>query len=257
MFVTNPLSARVSDALAGRWGGVVAGAVALSALVGTSVATFGEPETPTSDTSITAGATQAIAAGQSPYRFVAYTPAEAQGPQGETPASAPIAWEEHREAVALALPELPPLPVIAPPPPPPRPQTVRPVNGRLTSYYGARWGEAHNGIDFGDPIGAPVFAVTDGTVIETGPASGFGLWVRVQQDDGTIGVFGHVNEILVQPGQHVNAGDVIATVGNRGQSTGPHLHYEVHVPDGSLYGAPIDPHPWLAARGVDAGVAQD
>lgn len=256
MFVTNPLSARVSDAMAGRWGGVVAGAVALSALVGTSAATFGAPETPASDTSITAGSAETIAAGQSPYRFTAYTPAEAQGPQGAAPVSAPIPWEEHREAVALALPELPPLPAIAPPPPP-RPHTVRPVNGRLTSYYGARWGTAHNGIDFGDPIGAPVFAVTDGTVIETGPASGFGLWVRIQQDDGTIGVFGHVNEILVQPGQHVNAGDVVATVGNRGQSTGPHLHYEVHVPDGSLYGAPIDPHPWLAARGVDAGVAQD
>ncbi|WP_342801324.1 M23 family metallopeptidase [Nocardia sp. No.11] len=256
MFVTNPLSARVSDALAGRWGGVVAGAVALSALVGTSAATFGESETPVSDTSITASAGEGVTAGQSPYRFTAYTPVEAQGPQGETPASAPIPWEEHREAVALALPPLPPLPILAPPPPP-RPQTVRPVNGRLTSYFGARWGAAHNGIDFGDPIGAPVFSVTDGTVIETGPASGFGLWVRILQDDGTIGVYGHVNEILVQTGQHVNAGDVIATVGNRGQSTGPHLHYEVHVQDGSLYGAPIDPHPWLAARGVDAGVAQD
>jgi murein DD-endopeptidase MepM/ murein hydrolase activator NlpD len=253
MFVTNPLSARVSDAFAGRWGGVVAGAVALSALVGTSVATFSEPGSPVPTTTIAADATEAINSGQSPYRFTAYTPAEAQGPQGTVPASAPIPWEEHREAVAL---ELPQLPFIAPPPPP-RPHTVRPVNGRLTSYYGARWGTAHNGIDFGDPIGAPVFAVTDGTVIETGPASGFGLWVRVQQDDGTIGVFGHVNDILVQVGQHVNAGDTIATVGNRGNSTGPHLHYEVHVPDGSLYGAPIDPHSWLAARGVDAGVAQD
>lgn len=248
MFVTNPLSARVSDAFAGRWGGVVAGAVALSALVGTSVATFGDHETP-APTTIAASSTEAVAQGQSPYRFTSYTPAEAQGPQGEAPASAPIAWEEHREAVALPLPEIP---FIAP-----RPHTVRPVNGRLTSYFGARWGAAHNGIDFGDPIGAPIFAVTDGTVIETGPATGFGLWVRVQQDDGTIGVFGHVNEILVQTGQQVKAGDVIATVGNRGNSTGPHLHYEVHVPDGSLYGAPIDPHPWLAARGVDAGVAQD
>ncbi|WP_280343130.1 M23 family metallopeptidase [Nocardia neocaledoniensis] len=250
MFVTNPLSARVSDALAGRWGGVVAGAVALSALVGTSAATFGEPETPTSGTTIAASSADAITAGQSPYSLAAHTPAEAQGPQG----TAPAPLEEHREAAAFALP---PLPAIAPPPPPPRPHTVRPVNGRLTSYFGPRWGAAHNGIDFGDPIGAPVFAVTDGTVIETGPASGFGLWVRIQQDDGTIGVYGHVNEILVETGQHVNAGDVIATVGNRGQSTGPHLHYEVHVPDGSLYGAPIDPHPWLAARGIDVGVPQD
>ncbi|MFE3545331.1 M23 family metallopeptidase [Nocardia sp. NPDC059177] len=217
--------------------------------MGTSVATFGEPETPASNTTITASSTESVARGASPYRFTSYTPAEAQGAQGTAAASAPIPWEEHREAVEVALPEIP---FIAP-----RPHTVRPVNGRLTSYFGARWGTAHNGIDFGDPIGAPIFAVTDGTVIEAGPATGFGLWVRVQQDDGTIGVFGHVNEILVQVGQHVNAGDVIATVGNRGNSTGPHLHYEVHVPDGSRYGAPIDPHPWLAARGVDAGIAQD
>ena len=81
MFVTNPLSARVSDALAGRWGGVVAGAVALSALVGTSAATFGESETPVSDTSITASAGEGVTAGQSPYRFTAYTPVEAQGPR--------------------------------------------------------------------------------------------------------------------------------------------------------------------------------
>ncbi|MFC4128535.1 M23 family metallopeptidase [Nocardia rhizosphaerae] len=245
MFVTNPLSARVSDALAGRWGGVVAGAVALSALVGTSVATFGEPGAPTAETGIVAGSTGHT--GESPYRLTAFTPAVAQGPQGIAPVEAFL--EEHREAIQQALP---PLPVLAPPPPP-RPQTVRPVNGRLTSYFGARWGTAHNGLDFGDPIGAPIFAVTDGTIIETGPASGFGLWVRMQQDDGTIGVFGHVNEILVQPGQQVKAGDVIATVGNRGQSTGPHLHYEVHHP--AL--GPIDPHAWLAARGVDAGVAQD
>jgi murein DD-endopeptidase MepM/ murein hydrolase activator NlpD len=83
--------------------------------------------------------------------------------------------------------------------------------------------------------------VTDGVVIEAGPASGFGLWVRVAQDDGTIGVYGHVNEIIAVVGQQVRAGDVIATVG-----TGPHLHYEVWMPGN----VKVDPLPWLAARGV-------
>ncbi|MGQ4599004.1 peptidoglycan DD-metalloendopeptidase family protein [Nocardia sp. R6R-6] len=127
------------------------------------------------------------------------------------------------------------------------PKTVRPVAGVLTSTFGSRWGQLHAGLDFGDPLGAPIAAVTDGVVIEAGPASGFGLWVRVRQDDGTVGVFGHVNEILASVGQSVRAGDVIATVGNRGNSTGPHLHYEVHLPDGEK----IDPLPWLAARGID------
>lgn len=70
--------------------------------------------------------------------------------------------------------------------------------------------------------------------------------MRVQQDDGTIGVYGHMQDILVTVGQPVRAGDVIATVGSRGYSTGPHLHYEVHVPGVG----PIDPQPWLAARGI-------
>ena len=127
-----------------------------------------------------------------------------------------------------------------------RPHVTLPVAGPLTSGFGPRWGSMHAGIDFGDPIGAPIRSVTDGVIIEAGPASGFGLWVRVAQDDGTIGVYGHVNEILATVGQHVRAGDVIATVGNRGQSTGPHLHYEVWMPGD----VKIDPLPWFAARGV-------
>ncbi|MFI6865599.1 M23 family metallopeptidase [Nocardia sp. NPDC050406] len=133
-----------------------------------------------------------------------------------------------------------------------RPRTVRPVAGPLSSGFGMRWGAMHAGLDFADGFGAPIAAVTDGTVIEAGPASGFGLWVRVQQDDGTIGVYGHMQDILVHVGQQLRAGDVIATVGSRGYSTGPHLHYEVHTDAG-----PIDPHPWLAGRGLDVGYSQD
>ncbi|WP_084529201.1 M23 family metallopeptidase [Nocardia crassostreae] len=133
-----------------------------------------------------------------------------------------------------------------------RPKTVRPVAGPLSSGFGMRWGAMHAGLDFADGFGAPILAATDGTVIEAGPASGFGLWVRVQQDDGTIGVYGRMQDILVQVGQQVRAGDHIATVGSRGYSTGPHLHYEVHTE-----GGPIDPMPWLAGRGVDVGAPVD
>ncbi len=123
---------------------------------------------------------------------------------------------------------------------------VRPVAGAVSSGYGSRWGQMHYGLDFADQIGAPIHSVSNGTVIEAGPASGFGLWVRVQQDDGTTAVYGHVNEMFAHEGQRVNAGDVIATVGNRGNSTGPHLHLEIWNPDGSK----IDPMPYLAAKGV-------
>ncbi|WP_084161294.1 M23 family metallopeptidase [Nocardia sp. BMG51109] len=152
-------------------------------------------------------------------------------------------------------------PVAAPEPPPEiwpttkaakemRPLTVRPVAGALSSLFGTRWGTLHGGIDFAQTLGTPIASVTDGEVVEAGPASGFGQWVRVRQDDGTIGVYGHVNDILVVPGQQVRAGDTIATVGNGGFSTGPHLHYEVWAQEN---GDKIDPLPWLAARGIDLG----
>lgn len=123
---------------------------------------------------------------------------------------------------------------------------VRPVAGAISSGFGSRWGEFHYGLDFADQIGAPIHSVSSGTVIEAGPASGFGLWVRVQQDDGTVAVYGHVNEMFVHAGQRVNTGDVIATVGNRGNSTGPHLHLEIWDQAGNK----VDPMPYLAAKGV-------
>jgi murein DD-endopeptidase MepM/ murein hydrolase activator NlpD len=123
---------------------------------------------------------------------------------------------------------------------------VRPVAGEISSGFGSRWGEFHYGLDFADQLGAPIHSVSNGTVIEAGPASGFGLWVRVQQDDGTVAVYGHVNEMFVHEGQRVNAGDVIATVGNRGNSTGPHLHLEIWDQGGNK----VDPMPYLAAKGV-------
>ncbi|MCD5422244.1 M23 family metallopeptidase [Rhodococcus pyridinivorans] len=127
-----------------------------------------------------------------------------------------------------------------------RPKTLMPVSGTLTSNFGPRWGTSHYGLDIANSIGTPIVSVTDGTVLEAGPASGFGLWVRILQDDGTIGVFGHIDQALVSAGQRVRAGEQIATVGNRGQSTGPHLHYEVWGPDGQK----ADPMAWLNARGV-------
>ncbi len=130
-----------------------------------------------------------------------------------------------------------------------RPRAVLPVAGaRLTSTYGARWGTLHAGIDLAAPMLTPEYAVADGVVLEAGPASGYGLVVYVQHRNGDVTVYGHMEEILVQPGQVVRAGDTIALLGNRGQSTGPHLHLEVHV--GGIDGERIDPIPWLRDRGV-------
>ena len=104
---------------------------------------------------------------------------------------------------------------------------VRPALGAFTSGFGARWGVTHYGIDLAAPIGTPIFAFTDGVVEESGPASGFGMWVVLRHADGTRSVYGHINRSLVSVGQTVSAGEEIAEVGNRGQSTGPHLHFEI------------------------------
>lgn len=123
---------------------------------------------------------------------------------------------------------------------------VLPTDGTFTSGYGSRWGAEHRGIDLANAIGTPVVAVEDGTVIDAGPASGFGQWVRLRHADGTITVYGHVDTYLVRVGQSVLAGQLIATMGNMGQSTGPHLHFEVIDP----VGLHVDPVPWFAARGL-------
>jgi murein DD-endopeptidase MepM/ murein hydrolase activator NlpD len=126
---------------------------------------------------------------------------------------------------------------------------VRPTSGYISSCYGWRWGALHGGVDIAAPIGTPVYAAHSGRVVRSGSASGFGLAIYIQGDDGSVTVYGHVNREFVSAGERVSVGDVIAEVGNRGQSTGPHLHFEVH-PSGSMYSGSVNPAPWLRARGV-------
>ncbi|WP_168702942.1 M23 family metallopeptidase [Gordonia paraffinivorans] len=118
----------------------------------------------------------------------------------------------------------------------------------FTSAFEMRWGSMHGGIDMAAPLGTPIHAVTDGVVIKAEPASGYGHWVQVRADDGTVTMYGHMSGsgVLVREGQKVTAGDVIALVGNEGFSFGPHLHFEVWK-NGTTK---IDPVPWLASKGV-------
>jgi len=165
------------------------------------------------------------------------TEAEAQARLQEVAASR-AAREEAEAAAAAAAAEAA------------RPKTVLPVAGaRFTSGFGARWGTFHYGIDLAAPMHTPEYAAADGVVLRAGSASGFGLAVYVLHENGDVTVYGHMDEILVEVGQYVEAGDTIALLGNRGQSTGPHLHFEVH--EGGVDGERIDPVGWLNARGVE------
>jgi murein DD-endopeptidase MepM/ murein hydrolase activator NlpD len=129
---------------------------------------------------------------------------------------------------------------------------AKPTSGRTSSCYGWRWGALHAGVDIAAPIGTAIYSATSGVVKRAGAATGFGQAVYILGDDGYVTVYGHVSRYFVSAGERVSAGDEIAAVGNEGQSTGPHLHFEVH-PHGVMYGGSIDPVPWLNARGIYLG----
>lgn len=121
-----------------------------------------------------------------------------------------------------------------------------PAVGILTSGFGPRWGRVHQGIDIANTYGTPIYAAMDGTVVEAGPATGFGNWVVIRHDGGEVTVYGHMRDYNVAAGQRVKAGQQIAAIGNEGESTGPHLHFEVK-PDGVT---PTDPVSWFKQQGI-------
>ncbi|RBY90046.1 M23 family peptidase [Blastococcus sp. TF02A-26] len=130
------------------------------------------------------------------------------------------------------------------------PTTANPVPGaRMTTCFCMRWGSMHWGVDLAAPLGTPIYATTDGVVLRAGRASGYGNAIYIQDADGDVHVYGHMRYYDVDEGQIVHAGDEIAQVGSEGQSTGPHLHYEVHR--GGEDGRRIDPEDYLAERGVE------
>lgn len=130
-----------------------------------------------------------------------------------------------------------------------RPKFVLPVRqDGLSAYYGqsgVNWMSLHSGIDFPVRYGTEVMAATDGTV-RTQWNSAYGNMAIVTAADGTETWYCHLSSTKIRSG-YVKAGDVIAYSGNSGNSTGPHLHFEVR-PGG---GGAIDPLPWLRSHGLD------
>ncbi|MEV7991156.1 M23 family metallopeptidase [Streptomyces sp. NPDC086077] len=131
-----------------------------------------------------------------------------------------------------------------------RPKFALPVAQHgLSAYYGQsgiNWMSVHTGIDFPVAYGTTVMAATDGTV-RTEYNSAYGNMMIVTAMDGTETWYCHLSSYQVASGTTVKAGDAIAYSGNSGNSTGPHLHFEVR-PGG---GAAIDPLSWLRSHGID------
>lgn len=104
--------------------------------------------------------------------------------------------------------------------------------GELTSPFGYRWGKFHKGLDIAAAVGTPILACADGRVMFTGTRKRFrryGNTVLIHHGDGVYTYYAHVDKILVRKNQKVRSGQRIATIGNTGRSTGPHLHLEVRV----------------------------
>lgn len=98
----------------------------------------------------------------------------------------------------------------------------------------------HAGIDFGTAYGQPIYAAAGGKVTFAGEKSGYGNAIEIQHNQRESTLYGHASTLLVNTGQQVVQGQIIGRVGSTGNSTGPHLHFEVHV-----NGKHTDPRPFL------------
>ena len=108
---------------------------------------------------------------------------------------------------------------------------VWPTRGTFTSGYGWRWGRMHRGIDIAGPVGTPIVAAASGVVVRSGwNSGGYGNVVDIRHRDGSMTRYAHNSRLLVREGQQVNQGQSIAQMGSTGYSTGPHLHFEIHLP---------------------------
>ncbi|GAA2427866.1 M23 family metallopeptidase [Streptomyces glaucus] len=113
---------------------------------------------------------------------------------------------------------------------------------------GARWANRHTGQDFAVPVGTPVRAVGAGRVVRVSCGGAFGIEIVVRHANGYYTQYAHLAAVAVDQGERVRPGQWIGQSGNTGNSTGPHLHFEVRVTP--QLGSAVDPVSWLARRGV-------
>ena len=117
---------------------------------------------------------------------------------------------------------------------------IWPANGSVSSGFGMRWGRLHAGIDIPLPVGTGLRAAAGGRVVIAGWTGGYGNYTCIQHSGGLSTCYGHQSSIGVSVGQSVSQGQIIGASGNTGNSTGPHVHFEVRV-----NGSPVDPLGYL------------
>jgi lipoprotein NlpD len=115
-----------------------------------------------------------------------------------------------------------------------------PLRGVLYGRFGKKGREAHDGIDLAAPRGTAIKAAADGTVLFAGEQRGYGQIAILEHEGALVTLYAHDQTVRVRAGQKVNRGEVIATVGESGRTTGPHLHFEVRKG-----GVPVNPLDYL------------
>jgi murein DD-endopeptidase MepM/ murein hydrolase activator NlpD len=134
---------------------------------------------------------------------------------------------------------------------------AKPVGGyALSATYGkggGMWAHKHSGQDFAVPVGTPVKSAAAGIVVKAGPNGGgdgpaYGNAIVVKHADRTYSQYAHLSRVQAKPGQRVAAGQQIALSGNTGNSSGPHLHFEIRT--SASYGSSVNPVAYLRSVGV-------
>jgi murein DD-endopeptidase MepM/ murein hydrolase activator NlpD len=129
---------------------------------------------------------------------------------------------------------------------------VAPVSASLGTPYrkaGSSWSKGyHTGVDFPVPTGTSVKSVASGSVVSAGWGGSYGYQVVIRHGDGRYSQYAHLSAISVRDGQTVSAGQRIGRSGSTGNSSGPHLHFEVRTGPG--FGSDVDPIAYLRAGGV-------
>ena len=137
-------------------------------------------------------------------------------------------------------------------PVPPRVGSLEwPLHGVLYARFGKKGSDRHDGIDLAAPLGTPVHTAKSGRVLYAGEQNGYGLVAIVDHGEGLITLYAHNRDLRVKTGQNVRESQVIATVGESGRTSGPHLHFEVRAD-----GAPVDPLSYLPAPGEHRAVGR-
>jgi murein DD-endopeptidase MepM/ murein hydrolase activator NlpD len=219
--------------------GLLALAVLLGGLTAGLVALNDPGQTPVVTAADAAGRQEAVDRADRAVR-TAPTPA----PATSAPAAPPAKAQQKAPAPKPAAPAKKAAPK-------PAPAWVNPMPGApLSSCFGPRWGSQHKGLDFAGRNGTKILSVGKGTVVAAGwNYTGYGMSVVVDHGKGYLSHYAHAQKVLVRPGWKVKPGQPLALEGSTGDSTGPHLHFEIHK---GMWNQ-IEPADWLRKRGVKIG----